>query len=80
MKEELLAQLIEKEEENILKSGNIVKILKGVLTVSFDMGWNKHSSGKRYDSIYDHAVLIEGKFKKVIPLCVLSMKYHSNYI
>ena len=29
-----------------------------------------------YDSISDHAVLIEGSFKKIIILCALSKKYN----
>ena len=36
------------------------------LTVSYDMGWNKRSSGTRYDSISGHGLMIGGYSKKVI--------------
>ena len=34
------------------------------LTVSFDMGWQKRSSGNRYDSLSSHALMIGARFKK----------------
>ena len=36
------------------------------LTVCYDMGWNKRSSGTRYDSISGHGLMIGGYSKKVI--------------
>ena len=36
------------------------------LTVCYDMGWNKKSSGTRYDSISGHGLMIGGYSKKVI--------------
>ena len=37
-----------------------------LLTISFDMGWQKRSSGRRYDSLSGHAFAIGGLTKKVI--------------
>ena len=34
------------------------------LTVSFDMGWQKRSSGNRYDSLSGHAFMIDARRKK----------------
>ena len=34
--------------------------------VSFDMGWNKRSSGNRYDSFLGHALLIGCLSKKIV--------------
>ena len=36
------------------------------LTVCYDMGWNKRSSGTRYDSISGHGLMIGGYSKKVL--------------
>ena len=36
------------------------------LTVSYDMGWNKRSSGHKYDSISGHGFLMGGITKKII--------------
>ena len=36
------------------------------LTISYDMGWNKRSSGTRYDSVSGHGIMIGGYTKKVI--------------
>ena len=36
------------------------------LTVSFDMGWNKRSSGTKYDSISGHSFLLGSQTKKII--------------
>ena len=43
------------------------------LTVSFDMGWQKRSSGKRYDSLSGHAFMIGARSKKIID-CNVSSK------
>ena len=37
-----------------------------VLTCSYDMGWNKRSSGHKYDSISGHGFLMGGRNKKVL--------------
>ena len=36
------------------------------LTICYDMGWNKRSSGTRYDSVSGHGVMIGAYTKKVI--------------
>ena len=42
------------------------------ITVSFDMGWNKRSSGNRYDSISGHAFFIGCLSKKIVATIVSS--------
>ena len=63
------------EEKNMsydeFKNDNKQKI---GLTVSYDMGWSKRSSGHRYDSISGHSFFIGGKSKKVIAAQVSSKK------
>ena len=36
------------------------------LTVTYDMGWQKISSGRRYDSSRGHAFIIGGRRKGII--------------
>ena len=36
------------------------------LTVSYDMGWNKRSSGNKYDSISGHGFIMGGNTKKIL--------------
>ena len=36
------------------------------LTIAYDMGWNKRSSGNRYDSVLGHGVVIGVRSKKVL--------------
>ena len=43
------------------------------LTVSYDMGWNKRSSGRRYDSLSGHAFVI-GVYTRLIIACVVFSK------
>ena len=38
------------------------------ITISYDMGWNKRSSGNRYDSISGHGVAIGSLTKKVVAI------------
>ena len=42
------------------------------LTVSFDMGWNKRSSGHKYDSISGHAFIIGVYTRRIIDYVVFS--------
>ena len=42
------------------------------LTVGYDMGWNKRSSGHKYDSSSGHGFLVGGRNKKIIGFKVLS--------
>ena len=44
-----------------------------LLIVSFDMGWQKHSSGNKYDSLSGHAFMIGAESRKVIH-CVVTSK------
>ena len=53
-----------------------------LLTVSFDMGWQKRSSGNRYDSLSGHAFMIGARTKNIIQ-CNVSSKlcmtcYHAE--
>ena len=43
------------------------------LTVSFDMGWQKRSSGNRYDSLSGHAFMIGARSRKIL-MCIVSSK------
>jgi hypothetical protein len=40
------------------------------LVVSIDMGWQKHWSGRHFDSLLEHVCLVGLKLRKVIALCV----------
>ena len=42
------------------------------ITVSFDMGWNKCSSGNRYDSLSGHALMIAYLSKNIVVAIVSS--------
>ena len=53
LEEEIKLTLESEEKVEIWKQGN----LPVSITVYFDMGWNKRSSGNRYDSISSHAFL-----------------------
>ena len=50
------------------KAGN----LRVRIAVSFDMGWNKRSSGNRYDSLSGHALMIGCLSKNIITSVVSS--------
>jgi len=50
------------EQENLL----------AMITVSFDMGWNKRSSGNRYDSLSGHALAIGCLSNKILNVVVSS--------
>ena len=49
------------------KNNNKVK-----LTVTYNMGWQKTSSGKRYDSSSGHAFIIGAKSKGIIGIALYS--------
>ena len=42
------------------------------LTVSYDMGWNKRSSGTKYDSMSGHGFVLGSQTKRVLQFKVLS--------
>ena len=42
------------------------------LTVSYDMGWNKRSSGNRYDSLSGHAFIIGAYTRRIIGCVIFS--------
>ena len=44
------------------------------VAVSFDMGWQKRSSGRTYDSVSGHGMVIGGKTCKIIDGIVLSKR------
>ena len=44
------------------------------LTISYDMGWNKRSSGHRYDSLSGHAFAIGEYTRRIIDCVVFSKK------
>ena len=41
-----------------------------VLAVSYDMGWQKRSTGRRYDIISGHGFIVGCRSKKIIGLAV----------
>ena len=49
------------------KNNNNVK-----LTVPYDMGWQKRSSGRRYDSSSGHAFIIGARRKEIIGMVLYS--------
>ena len=49
------------------KNNNKVK-----LTVTYDMGWQKRSHGRRYDSSSRHAFIIGGRSKGIIGMVLYS--------
>ena len=49
------------------KNNNKVK-----LTVTYDMGWQKRSSGRRYDSSSGHAFIIGARIKGIIGMVLYS--------
>jgi len=42
------------------------------LTISYDMGWNKRSSGHKYDSMSGHGFVLGGQSKKVLQFRCMS--------
>ena len=80
MKEALEKEVIEtlkdlgenyKDFEEIMANCEDIGNIK--LTVSFDMGWQKRSSGSRYDSLSGHAFMIGARTKLIIQ-CIVSSK------
>ena len=68
---------IEEEVRIILNDdAKYKRYLKGNLsvgiTVSFDMGWNKRSSGNRYDSLSGHVLMIGCSSKNIVGAIVSS--------
>ena len=69
--EEEKKMIIEKEKSGEIKS-RLINALKNKqldkkyvpLTVCYDMGWNKRSTGTRYDSISGHGIMVGGYSKK----------------
>ena len=67
LEERIFAQLKQDNRESYFekwKKGERLAHLK--ITVCFDMGWNKRSSGNRYDSNSGHAFIIGGITKKLL--------------
>ena len=52
------------------KNNNKVK-----LTVTYDMGWQKRSSGRRYDSSSGHAFIIGARSKGIIVMVLYSKAF-----
>ena len=46
--------------------------MKVKLTVTYDMGGQKRSSGRRYDSYNRHALIIAGRNKGVVVMAIYS--------
>ena len=42
------------------------------LTVTYDMGWQKRSSGRRYDSSSGHSFIIGARIKGIIGMVLYS--------
>ena len=47
-------------------------VLKQTKTVTYDMGWQKISSGRRYDSSSGHFFIIEARRKGIIIMVLYS--------
>ena len=62
--EEIKATIGERMFANFLDKKTHPKDVK--LTVSYDMGWNKRSSGHKYDSISGHGFVLGGIHKKIL--------------
>ena len=43
-----------------------------MISIPFDMGWNKRSSGNRYDSLSSHALAIRCLSNKILKVVVSS--------
>ena len=72
LEEEIKATLMEKGMDyDEFKQDNNKQI---GLTILYDMGWNKRSSGNRYDSISGHGFFVGSKTKKIICSRVASKK------
>ena len=73
LQEEVKLQLVSEgrgKDFDKWKDGEKIATVK--LTVMYDMGWNKRSSGHRYDSRSAHAMLVGGHTRKVIGMKVMS--------
>ena len=68
MDEEVRLTVNDENKYNAYKN----KKLNVALTVSFDMGWSKRSSGNRYDSISGHALKIGVLSDKILTAAVSS--------
>ena len=73
LKEEIVKTIEEEEKEPTVRKSlleqfksNALDKEKVPLTICYDMGWNKRSSGTRYDSVSGHGIMIGGYTKKVI--------------
>jgi len=55
-----------------LAVGSTIRKVFAMITVSFDMGWNKRSSGNRYDSLSGHALAIGCLSNKILNVVVSS--------
>ena len=62
---EEIKQTIGEELYEEYKKGNLSSDEVG-LVIMYDMGWNKHSSGNKYDSISGHRFVLGGNLKKII--------------
>ena len=74
LEEEIFEQLIYEGREGDFKKWKNGECVRRVfLTVSFDMGWNKRSTGTRYDSKSGHTLLVGERTKKVISINIFSI-------
>ena len=48
------------------------------LTVQYDMGWQKRSSGRRYDSSSGHAFIIGGRKNRIIGMVLYSKAFRKS--
>ena len=53
-KEGVKLTLADEMEQQIIDKGNLL----AMISLSFDMGWNKRSSGNQYDSLSGHSFAI----------------------
>ena len=46
------------------------------LTVTYDMGWQKRSSGRKYESSSRHVLIIGGRIKGIIGMILYTKACH----
>ena len=67
-KEKVKLTLVDEMKQQKFDKGNLL----AMISISFDMGWNKRSSGSYYDSLSGHALAIGCLSNKILNMVVSS--------
>ena len=67
-KEEVMLTLTDEMEQQKFDKGNLL----AMISIPLNMGWNKRSSGNRYDSLSGHALAIGCLSNKILNVVVSS--------